>query len=58
VLNLFPLLNLLEQDLSLDDRLVDDLLVLETVDVFTGVRVEVLERLGEFIVESVNEGDD
>lgn len=55
---MFPLLNLLEQDLSLDDRLVDDLLILETVDVFTGVRVEVLERLGEFIVESVDESDD
>lgn len=58
VLNLFPLLGLLEQDLSLDDGLVDDLLVLETVDVFTSVRVEVLKRFGELVVETVHESDD
>lgn len=58
MLDLFPLLGLLEQDLRLDDSLVDGLLILETIDVFTGMRVEVLERLGEFIIESIDESDD
>lgn len=52
------LLHLLEVDLSGDNRRVDRLLVLEAVDVLAGVRVKVLERLGELVVEAVNEGDD
>jgi len=43
VLDLFPLLRPLEQDLRLDDGLVDSLLILESIDVFTGMRIEVLE---------------
>ena len=51
-------LDLFEVDLRLDDRLVDLLLVLESIDVFSGVRIDVLERFGEFVVQSIDETDD
>lgn len=52
------LLHLLEVDLSGDDGGVDGPLVLETVDVLAGMRVEVLEALGELVVEAVDKRDD
>ena len=51
-------LDLFEVDLRLDDRFVNLLLVLESIDVFSGVRVDILERFGEFVVESIDETDD
>lgn len=48
----------LEVDLGLDDRLVDLLLVLETIDVLASVGVDVLETFGELVVQSVDETDD
>lgn len=51
-------LDLLEVDLGLDDSLVDLLLVLEAIDVLSGVRVDVLKALGELVVEAVDERDD
>lgn len=51
-------LNLLKVDLCLDDGLVDLLLVLEAIDVLAGVRVDVLQALGELVVQSVDQADD
>jgi hypothetical protein len=58
VLDLFSALDLLEENLSLDNRLIDDLLVLETVDVLSSMGVEVLEGLRELVIEAVDESHD
>lgn len=50
--------DVLKVDLRLDDDLVDHSLVLESIDVLSGVRIDVLETLGEFVVQSINETDD
>lgn len=51
-------LNLLKVDLRLDDGRVDLLLVLEAIDVLASVRVDVLQALGELVVQSVDQADD
>lgn len=51
-------LDLLKVDLRLDDSFVDLLLILESIDIFSGVWVDVLERFGKLVVQSIDETDD
>ena len=50
--------DLLKVDLRLDDSLVNLLLILESIDVFSGMRIDILERFSEFVIQSIDETDD
>jgi hypothetical protein len=51
------LLNSLKPDPTTDDDSIQALFISEPFDVFSGMRIDVLQTLGEFIVQSVNEGN-